>query len=276
VNNVEPADLLAAYDAQLRAHVPTRLPAGATVEVDGPLLRFVGFDRRGFVTYRELGGLTGPALDTVIARQRDYFAARGEGVEWKLHGHDVPADLPERLRAAGFAPEEDETVLAGPAGPVTAASTEDPAGVRLREVHERADLDRIVAMESAVWGSDRGWLAEALELEIAADPESITVVVAEPVAETDTTVVCAGWVRYVEGTRFATLWGGSTLPGWRRRGIYRAVLARRARHALARGHDYLQVDASEDSRPILQRLGFVALTTTTPYVWEPTDVKEAP
>jgi hypothetical protein len=27
------------------------------------------------------------------------------------------------------------------------------------------------------------------------------------------------------------------------------------------------VDASEESRPILERLGFVAVTTTTPYVW---------
>jgi hypothetical protein len=32
---------------------------------------------------------------------------------------------------------------------------------------------------------------------------------------------------------------------------------------------FLQVDASDNSRPILQRLGFVALTTTTPYVWSP-------
>jgi hypothetical protein len=30
---------------------------------------------------------------------------------------------------------------------------------------------------------------------------------------------------------------------------------------------YLYVDASPDSRPILERLGFVVVTTTTPYVW---------
>jgi hypothetical protein len=35
------------------------------------------------------------------------------------------------------------------------------------------------------------------------------------------------------------------------------------------GARYLQVDASDDSRPILQRLGLVAVTTTTPYVWTP-------
>jgi hypothetical protein len=29
------------------------------------------------------------------------------------------------------------------------------------------------------------------------------------------------------------------------------------------------VDASDESRPILERLGFVAVTTTTPFVWSP-------
>jgi hypothetical protein len=29
------------------------------------------------------------------------------------------------------------------------------------------------------------------------------------------------------------------------------------------------VDASDASRPILERLGFIAVTTTTPWVWSP-------
>jgi hypothetical protein len=33
------------------------------------------------------------------------------------------------------------------------------------------------------------------------------------------------------------------------------------------------VDASDDSRPILERLGFVAVTTTTPCVWSPPDAR---
>jgi hypothetical protein len=37
----------------------------------------------------------------------------------------------------------------------------------------------------------------------------------------------------------------------------------------ARGVRYLQVDASDDSAPILRRLGFRAVTTTTPYIWTP-------
>jgi GNAT superfamily N-acetyltransferase len=76
-------------------------------------------------------------------------------------------------------------------------------------------------------------------------------------------------VRFVQGTDFATLWGGSTLPDWRGRGIYRAIVAYRANLAAQRGFRYLQVDASADSRPILERLGFITVTTTTPFVWTP-------
>lgn len=254
-----------AYDNQLKAWVPDPLPAGVTVERDGPLVCILGLDRGGFLGYRDLGGLTGAALDELIARQVEVFRARGEQVEWKLHGHDEPADLADRLRAAGFVPEERETVMIGPVAPLAAALPVLPEGVRLREVTARADLDRIVVMEEEVWGESRGHLADGLEREIAADPQSITVVV----AEAGETVVSAGWVRYVPGTGFATLWGGSTLEGWRRRGVYRALVVHRARLAAQRGRTLLQVDASDDSRPILERLGLVPVTTTTPYIYTP-------
>ena len=140
-----------------------------------------------------------------------------------------------------------------------------PEGVTLREVTERADFDRIAGMEHAIWQDDRDWLAGSLESERAADPDAITIVVAEAGGE----VVCAAWVRFAQGTDFATLWGGGTLPAWRGRGIYRAIVAYRANLAAERGFRYLQVDASDDSRPILERLGFVPVTTTTPYIWSP-------
>jgi hypothetical protein len=263
---LDPAALLTTYDAQLRAWMPERLPPGAFIDRDGPLVRATGLGRQGFVTYTSLDGLAGDDLAKLIARQRDFYAGRGEAVEWKLHGHDEPANLPDLLRAAGFEPEEQETVVIGLAAPLAAADRPLPEGVRLREVSARADLDRIAVMESAVWNADRSHLAAMLEEELTADPDGTTVIVAEaPSGE----VICAGWVRYVRDTSFATLWGGSTLPQWRRRGVYTAVLRHRAALALARGFTHLQVDASDDSRPILQRLGFVAVTTTTPYVFTP-------
>jgi ribosomal protein S18 acetylase RimI-like enzyme len=267
VTDLDATTLRNVYDRQLRPEVPDPVPVGVTVEQDGPLFRIRGRDGSGFLTYRDLGGLTGAALDELIARQRELFAGSGRPVEWKLAGHDEPADLADRLRAAGFVPEEQETVLIAPVASLAAVLPTPPAGVRLREVTARADLERIAAMETAVWGQEREHLVDALAGEIAADPQSITVVVAEEEAEG--TMLSAGWVRYVAGTPFASLWGGATLPQWRGRGIYRALVTYRARLADAQERTLLQVDASAESRPILERLGFIAVTTTTPYVYTP-------
>jgi GNAT superfamily N-acetyltransferase len=255
--------LLSAYDTQLRAHVHDRLPDSVRVERDGPLLRTVGFADRGMVEYHDLDGLEGGELDELIARQVRIFAERSEPVEWKLHGHDRPADLPERLRAAGFVPEHMETVLIAPVSAIGIEASV-PHGVVVHEVSEPVDLGRIARLEEAIWQEDHGWIDDLGE-ERAADPDGLRIFI----AEAGDVVVCAGWIRFPSGTEFGTLWGGGTLPGWRGRGIYRALVAHRAKLAVERGCRYLEVDASDDSRPILERLGFVAVTTTTPYVWAP-------
>jgi GNAT superfamily N-acetyltransferase len=259
------SQLLASYDAQVRARIPDPLPRGVTVERDGPLLRFLGAAGRGFVLYRDLDGLEGADLDELIARQVELFRERGEHFEWKLHAHDRPDDLPQRLQASGFSPEETETIVIAPVAEI-AGEVRLPEGVALREVTSRTDFERIAELERAVW-QDEGssWLVDMLESERAVDPDALTIVV----AEAGGTVVCAAWIRFEGDTEFATLWGGATLPEWRRRGIYRATVVYRATLAADRGYRYLQTDASDDSRPILERLGFVAVTKTTPWVWSP-------
>jgi GNAT superfamily N-acetyltransferase len=255
--------LLEAYDAQLRGHVHDRLPDSVQVERDGPLVRTTGFGNRGFVGYRDLDGLDGQELDALIARQVRIFEERCEPFEWKLHGHDRPLDLPDRLLAAGFVPEERETVVIGRVDTVAAEPTL-PDGVVIREIRERDDFAQIAQLEESVWSEHVGWVDDLAE-ERGADPEGLRVFVANAGELT----VCAGWVRFPSGTEFATFWGGATLQAWRRRGIYRALVAHRANLAAERGRRYIEVDASDDSRPILERLGFVAVTTTTPYVWSP-------
>jgi GNAT superfamily N-acetyltransferase len=140
-------------------------------------------------------------------------------------------------------------------------------------VTSRSDFERIAALEQTVWGDEdqRGWLVEMLESGRSVDPDALTILV----AEAGTSVTSAAWIRFEGDTEFATLWGGATLPEWRRRGIYRATVAYRARLAAGRGFRYLETDASDDSRPILERLGFAAVTTTTPYVWSPSTVPAA-
>ncbi|OBA71721.1 acetyltransferase [Mycobacterium sp. 1554424.7] len=254
--------LLHSYDMQMRG-LPSDLAHMARCERDGSLLRVVG-QVRGLICAPADIGLRGIELDRLIGRQREYFAARGEAVEWKTHGHDKPDDLTDRLRAAGFIPEKQEMVMIGLADQMTVAPPL-PDGLVVRQVTASGDMQRISALQSAVWQQDWGWLADDLTARVANAPDETAVFI----AEADSEIVSAGWLGLHPGTEFASLWGGSTLPHWRGRGIYRALVATRARIAVARGVRLLQVDASADSAPILRRLGFDAVTTTTPYVWSP-------
>ena len=258
------AALLAAYDDQVRPSEARDLPAGAHAEDDGPVVRVVGL-YRGFISAPAELTLDGDELDALIARQRDFFARRGEAVEWKTRAHDRPEDLPDRLRRAGFAPEPAETVLIGLAGPQAAQHAPAPPGVSIRLTDTPQDMRRVAAMESEVWREDWDWMADELIGRVQTGQFAVFV------AEAGGQVVSSAWLVFNSGTQFAGLWGGATLPAWRGRGIYRALVARRAELAAARGVRYLQVDASDDSRPILERLGFVAVTTTTPYVWTPAE-----
>ena len=257
----DPAALLSAFDAQARQAEWTVLDPGAEVHQDGPVFRVHWPRRRGFIGGPPVLGLTGAELDALIARQRDFFAARGQSVEWKTWGHDTPSDLPQRLEAAGFESEGRETVLIGLAEDM--ATEVELDGVTVREASGVADVHRLALTATTVFGRGHDWLVDRL-LEKADDPDVVAVV-----AEANDLIVSSSRIEFVPGTEFAGLWGGGTLPEWRGRGVYRALVAYRARLAVERGIKYLQVDATEDSRPILERLGFVAVTTTTGYAWNP-------
>ena len=261
----DPAALLRLYDDQLRTHVHDREPASVRRDPDGPVVRMTGFGPGGWVMYRDLGGLHGDELDAFIRRQIAYFADRGMAFEWKLHGHDLPADLPDRLVAAGFIPEDRETIVIAPIERVS-LDAEPPAGVVVREVASPTDYERIADLEAAVRPDDEthAWI-DSLAEEVATDPVGTRVLL----AIADDIAVSAAWIRFPSNTDFGTLWGGATRKEWRSRGIYRSLVARRARLAAEQGRRYLQVDASDDSRPILERLGFIVVGTTTPYTWTP-------
>lgn len=257
------AELLAAYH-ELRDVVPSRQPDGVVIDQDGPLVRVSGGKHHGYVVYRDLAGAAGAELDALIERTQDYFSSRDEAFEWKTHSYDEPADLPERLTSAGFVAGEIETVVIGLAEEMT-DEPPLPAGVSIRQVTERSDFERIASLHTEIWNEDWSWLVQDLADRQAANPDHLAVFV----AEAESQLVTVAWLVRDPGSDFATLWGGATRPGWRGQGVYRAMVARRARFAVRVGARYLQVDASADSAPILQRLGFVAVATTTPYVWTP-------
>ena len=257
------ADLLAVYDHQLRGEAETH--AAATRERHGPLWWATYSDGGGFVTYRTLAGWQ-DRLVSLVAATRAHFASQPDvsEAEWKTRGHDVAPGLPDVLDEHGFEPQEEESVMLGEAQ-VMAVDVELPAGVSIRRITAEQDVRRMSAMQGAVFADGRSDEAHvgAMLRRVAADPDGLELWV----AETDGEVISAGRLEPVPGTQVAGLWGGSTLPEWRSRGIYRALTAERARSALRRGLRYLHSDSTEYSRPILERSGFLKITTTTPYEW---------
>jgi ribosomal protein S18 acetylase RimI-like enzyme len=133
--------------------------------------------------------------------------------------------------------------------------------VELVTVTTAEDVEALVRLHDAVFGGNHQALGQKLANALgAAEPAVVAMI-----ARAGETAVSAGRVEFHDGTAFASIWGGGTLPEWRRRGIFRALVAQRAALAARRGFRYLQVDAMPTSRPILARLGFVELATTTPY-----------
>jgi ribosomal protein S18 acetylase RimI-like enzyme len=249
--------VLAAFDTQLRDTVRP-LGVGRPERV-GKVVRCVSPWPDGWngVDWSDLDAST---ADAAIAEQVAYFGELGRSFEWKYYAHDKPDDLPDRLRAAGLEPGEEETLMVAaladlptdlpvPDGIELHAATDDSALTLTRQVHDE------------VFGGDHRRMADSLRERLAEDADSLVVVL----AMAGETPVCSARVDFHPGTDFASLWGGGTLPQWRRRGIYRAMVAHRARLAADRGYTYLRIDALPASRPILEKLGFTRLSTTIPF-----------
>ena len=256
------ADLLTAYDEQLRTDAET--PSALTVAHLGPL-RLVTFPGgRGFVTYRDLGGADAQTIRGLIEGTIAHYL-RDPGinrVEWKTRGHDHAPGLHDALLNDGFTPDEPESIMIGEARTL-AVDVRVPVGVRLRRVTAEADVRAMCAMLAAVFDDpDSDDEADALLRRLTFD-DGMELWVAESQGQ----MISAGRLEPVRGSQFAGIWGGATRPEWRGLGIYRALTAARARSALRAGKTLIHSDSNEYSRPILERAGLVAVSTTTPYRW---------
>jgi GNAT superfamily N-acetyltransferase len=262
---MDAAELLDAYDSQLREDA--EVGRAVTVQRHPPLIWAV-FGDGGMVTYRTLAGTDGEDLDALIEASLAHFRDGTDvrTAEWKTRGHDAPADLGAHLAAAGFVAGDVETVMIGRAADL-AVEVEIPGDVTIRRVEVgpqlRDEVARAHAMQTHVFGGPGGQDPTRVADQIAADPGNLQLWVAESGGQ----VVAAGSLDVVRGTEFAGLWGGAVLAEWRGRGIYRALVAARARAAVELGVRFLNSDCTAMSRPILERSGLIAVTTTTPYVW---------
>jgi GNAT superfamily N-acetyltransferase len=245
-----PRAILALYDAQLRRD--SRAEEGVAIEHLPHVTRATGAHNTVLYT-----SFAPEIADRVIDEQVAHYTAQGRELEWKVYDHDQPRDLIERLAARSFtigAPESLMVLdLADAPVPADAANLK---GIAVRRVG-RDRIPDVMAVLAQVWPGEvsdvpaslTGGAPDELQIYVAYDADA---------------PVSAAWIRFHPGTAFADLWGGSTVASHRGRGIYRAIVDARARDARARGARFLAVDAMPMSRPILERLGFHRLATTTP------------
>ncbi len=101
------ATVLALYDRTMRRGAVPDGP-GARVERDARRPA----DRAGArVERRAVVRPDGRHRDGAIAAQIRHYTDLGLAFEWKLHDHDAPHDLAERLQGGRFRPEPEEALM---------------------------------------------------------------------------------------------------------------------------------------------------------------------
>ena len=214
---------------------------------------------RGFVIYWDLKGAeVGPFAREQIA----HFASAGQDFEWKVYDHDAPASLGAQLQALGFEPEPKEAIVCLDLS-VPRKWLASSARVHVERVTDPKVVEEIIALKRSVKDEDLSYLASSLTTQLLADGSHFGLYVVRAEGK----VVSIGWARFDAHSSFASLWGGTTAPAWRNRGLYTALVATRASEAVRRGYRYLPVDALPTSRPILEKLGFKVMTYACGYVW---------
>jgi len=194
----------------------------------------------------------GELIDEVAAQTR---AWRLSEVSWSVSGVTLPADTERVLVARGATLRETYRVLAYDLR-VGLPELDLPDDMVVELVSDESGLRAAMLVNAEGWSSplpnDAQFAGElermARELETWSSFRVLVSIGDEPVATGGCTVI--GDV--------AHLLGSVTLPAWRRRGAYRAVLAERLRLASQNGATLALVKGRvETSAPILKRAGFV-------------------
>ncbi|WP_112662512.1 GNAT family N-acetyltransferase [Microvirga flavescens] len=260
------AEILKLFDTHVRGWTG-EITADFRFEKDGPVVRMVGNSLEAHSNAVLLTDLNSSNAEAIIAREIAFFGAQGRSFEWKHYSHDTPAELPDLLTKAGFLPEAQEVFVAFD----TEQKIESPAlpaEVEIRALTDAASIQNAITwVNVAVYGDAAyaAWLANTIAAEKQANPDGLSLYA----AYADEEPVSIAWMRHQRGDLFGGLFGGSTVEGWRGKGIYSTLVAMRAAEAKERGGRWLTVDCSPMSLPILERRGFQRLSVITPFIWAP-------
>lgn len=197
--------------------------------------------------------------DAVIRAEVAHYRALGVEVEWTVYAHDSPADLRQRLLLHGFHIEQRENVVVLDLHDAP-EWTRAPLEQRVERVKTLEDVQAFWQVSEQVFDSGRERIARELASALrAGSSEHIGYI--GFVGDVPASI---GRLYTHPASPFGGLYGGGTLPPFRGRGLYRAMVAARAKDALELGARYLRVDALPTSYPILERLGFVKVSEAWP------------
>jgi len=199
-------------------------------------------------------------VDAAIKAELEFFKQLQVSFEWKTYDTDSPSNIGERLVAQGFEKGEPESFMVLDLDSINHSFDESD---RVIEVKDLAGIRDAINVQQQVWGGDMSGQLAHLTASKDLTPDDISIYV---IYDGDKPVT-SGWIVYHGVSPFAGVWGGSTINGYRGKGHYSALLHKRINDAKRRGKKYLIIDASEMSRPIVEKHGFKRVAITTPYVF---------
>ena len=250
-------DVMHAYNEHERKVI--NAIGGKAISTDG-VIKFVSDNPEG--SYISYFSLTAQSAQAAIEKEMAYFGALGKPFEWKTYSTDEPSQIGELLLINGFEQEESESFMALD---LLAASEREVDESRIVEVTDAQGIRDAVSVQEHVWGGNYDWQYAHLLNMKTQTPDELSIYVVYD----DGKPVTSAWIVYNGESPFAGIWGGSTIAEYRGRGHYSLLLNKRINEAKKRGKQYLIIDASEMSRPIVEKHGFVFVSTTTPYVYQP-------
>lgn len=249
-------NLLVRYDKDLRIRIAY---PEARKEVTGDVVRIIrktpGMNVVAFTFANE------SKLHDVIHREVDYFVPMQQPFTWKVYDHDLLPNLKDELITHGFAHDEspaDVMVL-----DVNKAPNEllQPVRADIRRITDVAGLKDVIYVLDQVWGGQNTWVYDRLGGHL-----QVHGYLSVYVAYVENQPASVAWTYFPRG-HFATLFAGSTIPAYRKQGLYTSLLATRIQEIRQRGYHFAVVETGEMSRPIVAKHGFRHLTTVHDFEW---------
>ncbi len=233
------------------------------------IVRHILPDGSGLIIYSNLDS---GSADQAIREQVAHFERQGSDLSWIVYAHDKPADLKDRLLAHGFVAEEAEAILVLDLQHVPPPLLQ-PVQHDVRRIVHPQQLDDVIAIQQSVWGGNQDrWRARLTERLVEA-PHTVCLYVGyvDGIAASTAQVsfyaqrLAVGLARQ---RPFASLVRAATLPAYRGRGLFSALVAILVQEARQRGVRFLDTEATAMSRPILEKLGWQRLTWAHPFTWQ--------